>query len=102
MAIALTDPAVTFLPDDSRVAMRPGATVLELSAGTGMPLRTVCGGIGNCTACRVRLLAGEWPPGKTDRLRLGPLVDQGWRLSCQFSPRSAVTLERPSLLALDP
>ena len=81
---------------------RLGATVLELSAGTGTPLRTVCGGIGNCTACRVRLLEGEWPAGKTDRLRLGPLVEQGWRLACQFSPRRAVTLERPPIGAVDP
>jgi len=71
--------------------------VLELSAATGTPLRTVCGGIGNCTACRVRLVAGDWPAGKTDHLRLGALVEQGWRLACQFSPRRAVTLERPAL-----
>jgi ferredoxin, 2Fe-2S len=84
------------------VATRLGATVLELSAGTGMPLRTVCGGIGNCTACRVRLVAGEWPAGKTDRLRLGALVEQGWRLACQFSPRHEVTLERPPFALDDP
>jgi ferredoxin len=74
--------------------------VLELSMDTGTPLRTVCGGIGNCTACRVRLVTGDWPAGKTDRLRLGPLVEQGWRLACQFSPRRALTLERP-VLALE-
>lgn len=86
---------VTFLPDRRSVGIRTGATVLQLSAATGDPLRTVCGGIGNCTACRVRVVEGEWPAGKTDRLRLGPLVEQGWRLACQFSPRQAVTLERP-------
>lgn len=77
--------------------VRAGATVLQLSAATGDPLRTVCGGIGNCTACRVRVVEGEWPAGKTDRLRLGSLVDLGWRLACQFSPRRAVTLERPAV-----
>ena len=86
---------VTFLPDRRSVEIRTGATVLQLSAATGDPLRTVCGGIGNCTACRVRVVEGEWPAGTTDRLRLGPLVEQGWRLACQFSPRHAVTLERP-------
>lgn len=86
---------VTFLPDCRSVGIRTGATVLELSAATGDPLRTVCGGIGNCTACRVRVVTGDWPAGRTDRLRLGPLVEQGWRLACQFSPRHAMTLERP-------
>jgi ferredoxin len=93
---------VTFLPDRARVVARPGATVLELSAGTSTALRTVCGGIGNCTACRVRLVEGEWPAGKNDRLRLGPLVEQGWRLACQFSPRGAVTLERPPYVLAEP
>ena len=91
---------VTFLPDRRSVVIRAGVTVLQLSAATDDPLRTVCGGIGNCTACRVRVVEGEWPAGKTDRLRLGPLVEQGWRLACQFSPRHAVTLERP-LYTLD-
>jgi ferredoxin, 2Fe-2S len=88
---------VTFLPDGARVALTAGATVLDLATRGRVPLRTVCGGIGNCTACRVRLIAGEWPAGRTDRLRLGPLVEQGWRLACQYSPRRAITVERPEI-----
>ena len=95
-ATALTDAAVTFLPDDTRVALETGATVLELSARTPERLRTVCGGIGNCTACRVRVIVGEWPAGRVDQARLGALVGDGWRLACQFSPRHAVTVLRPA------
>ena len=69
--------------------------MLALSARTSAPLRAVCGGIGNCTACRVRVVSGQWPTGGTDRARLGTLVERGWRLACQFSPRDAVTIERP-------
>jgi ferredoxin, 2Fe-2S len=87
--------AVTFLPEGTRVAVTTGATVLELATRARVPLRTVCGGIGNCTACRVRLITGTWPAGKTDRLRLGALVEQGWRLACQYSPKQAITIERP-------
>ncbi len=67
---------------------------------TGDPLRTVCGGLGNCTACRVRLVAGDWPAGKTDHARLGPLVRRGWRLACQWIPKGALTIERPPALVL--
>ena len=75
--------------------MERGVTVLALAARTGVPLRAVCGGIGNCTACRVRVVAGEWPAGRTDLLRLGVLVEHGWRLACQYSPRGLLTVERP-------
>ena len=76
--------------------LEPGATVLALSTRTATTLRTVCGGIGNCTACRVRVIVGEWPPGLADRARLGSLVHEGWRLACQFSPRRPVVVQRPA------
>ncbi|MBI1967203.1 MAG: 2Fe-2S iron-sulfur cluster binding domain-containing protein [Gemmatimonadetes bacterium] len=94
-ATALTEAAVTFLPDGRAVPAGGGRTVLELSAATGSPLRTVCGGIGNCTSCRVRVVTGHWPAGRQDRERLGSLVEQGWRLACQFAPKAPVTVERP-------
>ena len=100
--IALTDSAVTFLPDGGAVPSGGEKTVLELSAATGNPLRTVCGGIGNCTSCRVRVVAGNWPAGRRDRERLGELVEQGWRLACQFAPKRPVTVERPHPAAIDP
>ena len=55
----------------------------------------VCGGMGNCTTCRVRVMEGDWTPSKTDHARLGPLVEQGWRLACQYIPRGPLVLERP-------
>ena len=97
-----TEPAVTFLPDGRAVPAGGGKTVLELSAATGDRLRTVCGGLGNCTSCRIRVVSGVWPAGRTDRERLGPLVAQGWRLACQYAPRSPVTVERPPATAVDP
>lgn len=98
--IALTDAGVLFLPDGVQVPLAAGLTVLELSRHSGTELRTVCGGIGNCTACRVRVVTGDWPAGKTDRARLGPLVRQGWRLACQWIPRGPLAVERPPALVL--
>lgn len=99
--IALTEPLVTFLPDGRAVPAGGGRTVLELSRATGESLRTLCGGIGNCTSCRVRVVAGDWPAGRLDRERLGPFVERGWRLACQFAPRGAVTVERPPQVLLE-
>jgi ferredoxin len=98
-ATALTEEGIIFLPDGARVALESGATVLALSARTATPLRTVCGGIGTCTACRVQVVAGEWPAGRADRDRLGGLVGEGWRLACQFSPRRPLTVRRPAVVS---
>ena len=73
--------------------------MLELSAAAGRPLRTVCGGLGNCTSCRVRVVAGVWPAGRTDRERLAGMVDLGWRLACQWAPKTSVTVQRPPEIA---
>ena len=90
---------MTFLPDGAEVhsagGRNAGATVLDLADRLDVPLKTVCGGVGNCTSCRVRVVSGDWPAGRIDHARLGPLVNQGWRLACQFVPRGALTVERP-------
>jgi adenylate cyclase len=86
---------VTFLPDGAVVAAAGGRTLLEVAELTDMPLKTVCGGVGNCTSCRVRVVAGTLPAARLDHARLGPLVAQGWRLACQHVPRGPLTLERP-------
>ncbi|HXM38203.1 MAG TPA: 2Fe-2S iron-sulfur cluster-binding protein [Gemmatimonadales bacterium] len=97
---------MTFLPDGAEVhtAGGPGtgggATVLDLADRSDTPLKTVCGGVGNCTSCRVRVVSGDWPAGRIDHARLGPLVNQGWRLACQFVPRGPLTVERPP--SMDP
>ncbi|HEV8303864.1 MAG TPA: 2Fe-2S iron-sulfur cluster binding domain-containing protein [Gemmatimonadales bacterium] len=91
----MTDVRAKFLPDGAVVAAGGGRTLLELAEESGTPLRSVCGGIGNCTSCRVRIVAGELPPGRTDHARLGPLVAHGWRLACQHVPAGHLTVERP-------
>ena len=87
---------MTFLPDGAVVSAGGGGrTLLELAELTDTPLKTVCGGVGNCTSCRVRVVAGDLPAAPIDHARLGPFAAQGWRLACQHVPRGALTLERP-------
>jgi adenylate cyclase len=91
---------VTFLPDGAVVTGGGGRTILELAERSGTPLRAVCGGLGNCTSCRVRVVAGELPPARTDHARLGPLVEQGWRLACQHIVKAPLTVLRAAAIDL--
>ena len=75
-----------------------GRTLLDIADLTDTPLKTVCGGVGNCTSCRVRVVAGDLPAAPIDHARLGPFVEQGWRLACQHVPRGSLTLERPAAM----
>jgi adenylate cyclase len=86
---------VTFLPDGAVVSAGGGRTLLELAELTDTPLKTVCGGVGNCTSCRVRVVAGDLPAARLDHARLGPFAAHGWRLACQHVARGSLTLERP-------
>lgn len=70
--------AVDF-PDDSDVNLLRVAIRNEC----GVPFRCASG---NCGTDRVFVVEGAEhlsPPRKRERDRLGPLLDQGWRLACQ-------------------
>ena len=90
---------MTFLPDGAGVSAGArgggGTTRLDIADLTETPLKTVCGGVGNCTSCRVRVVVGDLPAAPIDHARLGPFAEQGWRLACQHVPRGSLTLERP-------
>ena len=90
---------MTFLPDGAVVSAGArgfgGKTLLDIADLTDTPLKTVCGGVGNCTSCRVRVVAGDLPAAPIDHARLGPFVEQGWRLACQHIPHGSLTLARP-------
>ncbi len=77
-------------PEQRRVSIVAGATVLEASRGAGIPHASVCGGRGRCSTCRVRVGAGAEtlaPPSDEEakvlkRIRAAPNV----RLACQIRP----------------
>lgn len=46
---------VTFQPDDKRVVIHQGATILTAAGHAGIILNTVCGGKGVCKKCMVKL-----------------------------------------------
>ncbi len=74
-------------PEDATLAQ-----AVWLRAGLAAP--PLCGGLGRCGLCRVRLLPAEAAPEplELEREVLGGAVRHGWRLACRRSVREAAGL----------
>jgi adenylate cyclase len=91
-------------PGGRRVAVPPGATILETSRSASVPHASVCGGRGRCSTCRVRIGRGRErlpPPDPAEtrvlrRVGAAPNV----RLACRTRPTADA--EVAPLLAPDP
>ena len=78
-------------PDNRRVSVPVGLSVLEVSRLTGIPHASVCGGRGRCSTCRVRIRSAQSqpPPDEAEARVLGRLgVPPDVRLACQLRPAS--------------
>ena len=94
---------VTFLPSGRRVQAAVGSRVLTVAQRAGIDLAAVCGGVGTCGACRVRLLDGVLSdPTPAENRALSPQqFAQGFRLACQAHILGEVRLEIPLESALE-
>ncbi len=90
MAISLT-----ILPDNRRLQVAPGTTILKAAQAGGIDITATCGGRGRCTSCRVKFVQGTIPPPTImDELQLGgDLVREGYRLSCQCPVTEPLTVQ---------
>ncbi|WP_282935639.1 2Fe-2S iron-sulfur cluster-binding protein [Paenibacillus sp. RC67] len=88
---------VTFLPDDRSVDVRAGTTLLDASRRARVQVRTRCGGKAACLMCKVIVedSSGLGPPNQNERLKLGGLQEQGYRLACQAKVTGDVTVTLP-------
>lgn len=90
---------VTFLPDGQTAVVRPGTTLLEASRRAKAPVRTRCGGVAGCLMCKVNVDPSEagalQGPTEAEQRKLGPLLEEGVRLSCQTRVRANVTVRIP-------
>lgn len=89
-------PKITFQTSDCAVEFPDGDDVNMLRVAIrnecGVPYRCASG---NCGTDRVYVESGQEnlsPPRKRERDRLGPLLDQGWRLACQTYVEGDVTI----------
>jgi adenylate cyclase len=83
-------------PDDRRVELRRGGTLLDASRQVGIPHAAVCGGRGRCSTCRVRILSGleQLPPASPEERRVLARVGAppNVRLACQTRPIGPVQI----------
>jgi 2Fe-2S ferredoxin len=90
---------VTFLPDGRSAQVRPGTSLLEASRKARVTVPTRCGGVMGCLMCKVNVApdqaAAVTPPSEAEARKLGPLLDEGTRLSCQARVRQDVTATVP-------
>lgn len=77
-------------PDNQKVTVTVGFTVLEASRQARIPHASVCGGRGRCSTCRVRVVSGlEFlPPDSAEEQRVLRRVGMppNVRLACQLRP----------------
>lgn len=90
-------PLVVFFPEDRRIRVRPGTTLLAAARSARASVRTRCGGKASCLQCKVKVAdqQGLEPPNGKERTKLGGLLQTGIRLACQARVRADVTAEVP-------
>ena len=88
---------VNLQPVGRRVEIQAGMTLLEAAQQAGVELVSLCGGVGACDSCKVRLASGSaTPPTLEEQANFSPEeLAAGYRLACQTSPLSDVKVEIP-------
>lgn len=89
---------VDFEPIGKRVQILPGTDLLEAARQAGVQLSSVCGGIGVCDSCRVRIMEGKLSPlSLEEEAGLSPAdLENGYRLACQAIPLGNVKVHIPA------
>jgi len=90
---------VTFLPGGKTTEVRAGTTVLDASRKARVQIRTRCGGKAACLMCKVIVMDEHAPclapVNQNERLKLGVLLERGYRLACQAKVTGSVTVTIP-------
>lgn len=88
---------ITFLPAGKLIQVKPGTTLLSASRKARIPIRTRCGGKAACLMCKVIVedQSGLAPMNQKERLKLGGLASQGYRLACQCQAMQNVEVRIP-------
>lgn len=76
---------VHFWPDDKKISVRPGTTLLDAGRKAKVHIRTRCGAKAACLMCKVKVSDSDGlaPMNVNERLKLGSQADEGYRLACQ-------------------
>jgi uncharacterized 2Fe-2S/4Fe-4S cluster protein (DUF4445 family) len=89
--------SVNFQPIGKRVLVSPTQTLLNAAQVAGIDIASICGGIGSCNSCKIRLINGRLTPLTLEEgsIFTASELNSGYRLACQASPQSNLTIEIP-------
>jgi len=90
-------PVIRFLPDNKKVQVKPGTTIFQAGKTARVAIRSRCGGKAACLMCKVHIgdQSGLAPANRNERNKLGALIGDGYRLSCQARVWGSVTVTVP-------
>lgn len=89
---------IDFEPIGRRGEFSSDRSLLECAHHLGLGMKSICGGIGKCHACKVKILEGTVSEPTSNELDFFSLQEQnqGWRLACQTYPLSHCRLHVPA------
>src|SRR3990170_7300183 len=88
---------IDFQPIGRRGQYQEGESILDCARRLRIGISSVCGGVGTCGKCRVKILSGSVSePTSKETDDLSPQeIRGGWRFACQVYPSSDIRLHVP-------
>jgi uncharacterized 2Fe-2S/4Fe-4S cluster protein (DUF4445 family) len=88
---------INIQPIGKRVIAETGQSLLSTTQEAGIALASICGGVGICDICKIRLIHGSLsePTLEEKSLFSEYELQSGFRLACQSYPLSDLTIEIP-------
>ena len=92
-----TEYTINFQPVGKRIFVRNNQSILNAAQDGGIALASICGGVGICDSCRIRLIQGNLTEHTLEEKALysDEELKSGFRLACQAYPLSDLTIEIP-------
>lgn len=89
---------INFQPIGKRVSTDSSQSLLNSAQDAGLGIASICGGVGICDSCRIRLINGKVSAPTLEELALFSESElaAGFRLACQSYPQSDLTIDIPS------
>ena len=88
---------INFQPIGRRVISKTNLSILNAAQDGGITIASICGGVGVCDSCKIRLISGSLsePSLEEKALFSESELTSGFRLACQSYPQSDLTIEIP-------
>lgn len=81
---------VIFLPENKRIVVAKGTSLLQAARAGGLTLEAPCDGRGTCGKCRVMVTGDVRSPDSVEADKLGVALDAGIRLACSTTVQGDV------------